>query len=239
MARLNSCTGSGDELPDIADLLREAKISFGSSLQKQGDRPTPSASPAKTAAQNRRQRPLKIAHVNSLLLPLTGSTPQRLKEVQGHTGTEEKTTKGSFRTSSQDKQRDGKDNGNSEDVKLRSSPRKAVRERMDYTTYTLVQENDLGPHSDSSSLDHLSDFIVDDFNSDLETPPLRSPSKNTKRIQKGDRSGLTAFRPHKPSPVIDLISQEKFSTVHSRPQTPATDLFSDRSDEDTLGHLRL
>jgi len=239
MARLNSCSGSGDELPDIADLLREAKISFGSSLQKQGDRPTPSASPAKTAAQNWRQRPLKIAHVNSLLSPLTGSTPQRLKEVQGHTGTEEKTTKGSFRASSQDKQRDGKDNGNSEDVKPRSSPRKAVRERVDYSTYALVQNNDLGLHSDSSSQDHLSDFIVDDFDSDLEAPPLRSPSKYTKRIQKGDNSGLTAFRPHKPSPIVDITSPENPNTVDSRPLTPPCHPFDDGSSREILGHLRL
>jgi len=232
MARLNSCTGSGDELPDIAVLLREAKASFGSSLQKQDDKPTSSASPGKTAT-NRRQRPLKIAHVNSLLLPLTGSTPQRLKEIQGHTGTEEKTSRGSPRVLSH------KDNGNSEGVKLRSSPRKVVRQRVDYSTYTLGQEKDLSLHSDSSSQDHLSDFIVDDFDSDLEAPPLRSPSKYTKRIQKGDNSGLTAFRPHKPSPIVDITSPEKPNTVDSRPQTPPSDPFDDRSSRETLGHLRL
>lgn len=235
MAKLNSCTGSDDELPDIADLLREAKGSFGSSLQKQDDKSNSSASPGKTAA-NRRQRPLKIAHINSLLLPLTGPIPQRLEEIKGRTSMEEKITKGSIRVLSHDKQRDGKDN---ESVKLRSSPRKAVRERVDYSTYALVQEDDLRLHSDSSSQDHFSDFTVDDSDSDLGTPPLRSPSKHTKRIQKGDSSGHVAFRPLEPSPIIDLTSQEKPSSVDSRPHPLPCDPFNDRSDEDTLGHLRL
>lgn len=238
MARLNGVTGSGDELPDIADLLKKAKITFGTSLQNQHDRPNSSTSPAKTAAQDRRQRPLRIAHVNSLLLPLTNPSPQRLKDIQGRTGTEGKIVKGSFIALSQDKHRDGKDDGTSEGIKLRSSPRKAVRERVDYSTCTPVHENDCGLHSDSSSQDHLSDFIVDD-SSDLETPPLRSPSKYTNRIQRRDNSGLTAFRPHEPSPIVDLTFPEKPSTVDSRPQTPPSDAFNRRSDEDTLGHLRL
>lgn len=238
MARLNGVTGSGDELPDIADLLKEAKINSGTSLQNQHDKPNSSTSPAKTTAQDRRQRPLSIAHVNSLLLPLTIPAPRRLKRIQGHTGTEGKTFKGSFNALSQDKQRDGKDKGTSEGVGIRSSPRKAVRERVDCSTCTPAQENDLGLHSDSSTQDHLSDFIVDD-SSDLETPPLRSPSKYTNRIQRGDNSGLITLRPHEPSPIVDLTSPEKPSTVESRPQTPPFDAFNRRSDEDTLGHLRL
>lgn len=226
MAKLNSCTGSDDELPDIADLLKEAKASFGSSLQKQDDKSNSSASPGKTAT-NRRQRPLKIAHISSLLLPLSGPILQRLEEIQGHISTAEKTTEGSTRVLSHDNQ------------KLRSSPRKAVRERVDYSTYTLVQEDELAPHSDSSSQDYLSDFIVDDSNSDLETPPLRSPSKYTKKIQKGDSSGRATFQAPEPFPIVDLTSQEKPSSVDSRPQTPPSDPFNDRSDEDTLGHLRL
>lgn len=239
MARLNSCTGSGDELPDIADLLREAKISFGLSLQKQNDRPTSPASPGKTTAQNRRQRPFKIAHANSLLLPLTSPALRHSEEVNSYAATEEKAIKGSFRALCQDKHRDNKYNGNSEAVKLRSSPRKAVRQRVEYSTYNLVQEKDLGEHSYSLSGDHLSDFVVDDTDSHLEAPPLRSPSKNKKGIQKGDSSSRTAFHPDKPSPVIDLTSPKKPSSVDSRPQTPPSDPIDARSGEENLGHLRL
>ena len=239
MARLNSSTESGDDFPDLADLLRTAKEFSKSAPQRQDGSTASVASQPKTAAQSTRQRPLKIAHVNSLLLPLTSGTLRHAKDARNHDDTEAEAEEQISGPLGQEKEKDCKENRKGKDNRLRSSPRKAVKVPTDYSTFDSVQEKELDLGDESSSEDHLSDFIVDDSASDLEAPPVRSPEKDPKRFQKSNSSTQPASRSHKPSSIIDLTSPEKPIKGIARPQAPPRGPFEDRFDEKDFGHLQL
>lgn len=240
MARLNSLIQSEDDgLPDLADLLQSVKHDSEVAPQKRPGSTTSSTSPAKTAAQNRRQRPLKIAHVNSLLLPLTEKSSCRLDYAQDTGRPKPKIGDWPTHSPSPKKSKGGQENGIGKDDQLRSSPRKAAKRPVDYSAITLSQEEDPETNFGSLSEDHLSDFIVDDSDSDSEAAPVWPPSKSPTRSQKRNGSSQKPFRPPDLFPIIDLSSPEKAIRESTLPQTPPKDPLDVSPGDEHLGRLEL
>ena len=229
MAKLNRNSDSGDELPDIGDLLRGVKQDSKFSPRKRIGGTTVLESPTKTAAQSRRQRPLQVAHVNSLLLPLRTVTWQE-SVAAGDKAKDILNRPLSLQ--------EGKHNQENGDRKLRSSPRKATAASVNHNAFDVVQGGILDLKSESSSEDHLSDFIVDDSDSDVDCPPPRWPSKTPRRLQRKNESSQRAPQANESLPGIYFLSPEKPTDQVAQPQTPPR-LSSEFQLNDGLGHLRL
>ena len=236
MARLNKLDDSGDELPDITDLLPNARECSKSSLGKQTGCTTP-ASPVRTATQSRKQRPLKIAPVNILLLPLAKKSSDCSLDAQTYKNAENRIPEQLNELSPLEEESDDQKDAGRKGSRLRSRPRKVAKAPTDHNAFALVQKRELVSDSESSSKDYLSDFIVDDSCSELELPPTRSSVKIPRTSHKNNTSPKRASRSKESSVVIDLTSPEKLTRRAARPQTPPQESLKGHITE-SLGHLR-
>ena len=112
------------------------------------------ASPSRTVAatsnerQARKQTPLRLAHVNSLLLPPVREPIQSPKKLQSDLGNLPRR------------------------IQARSSPRKTAKQSFEYSAFTADLDDTLLSIDGHESFDDLSDFIVADSASEEE---LRRP----------------------------------------------------------------
>ena len=237
MARLNKLDDSGDELPDITDLLRNARECSKSSLGKQNGCTTP-ASPLKTASQNRKQRPLKIAPANILLLPLAKKGSDCSEDAQTYKNAEDWIPEQLNKISPLEEESDDQKDAGRKGSRLRSTPRKIAKAPTDNNSFALVQKREQASNDESSSKDYLSDFIVDDSFSELELPPTRSSVKTPRKSRKDNTPPKRASRSKESSFIINLTSPEKLTRRAARLQTPPQESLKDCITEG-LSHLSL
>lgn len=234
MARLNASTGSEDELPELSDIFKQTWVSSRPSSHKRGGSSTSSASPVKPGAVSRKHRPLKIAHVNSLLLPLVKQTPELPKGRQCFEDESKAVKPLAEQFCNDTPPAAGGDNAQ----KLRSSPRKTAKPPVTYNAFLSVHEKELGIDDEETSEDHLSDFVVNDSDSEIEKLLLQSPTKTPRRLQGQSLSTDTGHRVRRNS-IVDLTSPEKPCKEVARPKTPSRNSFEDPLNQENPGHLRL
>lgn len=138
--------------------------------------------------QIKKQRPLKIAHVNTLLLPISSASIQRTESVQ--------------KTS---------DDSDSEEP-VRPTPRRVAKKQIDYSAFTSALSTALDS-DDDQSFDDLSDFIVRDSDSELDARFLESSRTYVRGSPKKlphapDTTRSSTINTSQPE-VIDLISPDK------------------------------
>ena len=213
MARLNLIIESDDdddtELPDISKLLLAACNPTGAKKGEEEERVLVVGGPA-AQRENfgiRRQRPLQVATGNELLMPVAR---------EGTKGD------GLRRNGNWDKGQ-----GEMDRVLKRLSPRKAAQIVQSRSkSGVLVDE-------ESSSEEHMSDFVVDDSESEAERSAPRRRKKMVEGFVRGSESGKMAVSSD--HSVIDLLSPR----VDKRSETPESGSSHEAFDEDCLGRLRL
>ena len=229
MARLaNPVIDSDEELPDVSVLLAP-------SATRTHDLPSPSRRtrehesqkapmPVTGSGSPRRQRPLKLVHVNSLLLPLAGG-------FRRDNGVDAEGSHGDI--TGMDKKREQQQ---STSVKLIASKDRHASGRS-RASPRKIRPGFYFSDEDISDEDSMSDFIVDDSASDLELPAPRSPRKGVNSLAR--RPNLPAKSTSKP-PAIDLTSPEKAHPMSARPITPPEAASrKDALGEECPGRLRL
>ena len=213
MARLHQDNDSDDELPELSIIIglpgRAVQRKLPSSATKRGQEhrnKVPSVDDEKSTVnlgalteksvaraacdekQVKKQRPLKIAHVNSLLLPISSGPIQANEKVEKSPEYSE-----------------------SEEA-IRPTPRRAAKHGVDYKAFTLALSTALDSDEDQS-FDDLSDFIVRDSDSDSDARPLKSPRKYIRRSPNKfpHASNTTRYPPKNTlqSRAIDLTSPRR------------------------------
>ncbi|KAI4125514.1 MAG: hypothetical protein LQ347_005363, partial [Umbilicaria vellea] len=216
MARLHEEKDSDDELPELSAViglhrktdqeLHSSTTTFGQEqrkiaagrfdknqivsltvLAKEG-----LATASHDEKQVKKQRPLKIAHVNTLLLPISSGPTETTKSVQ--------------KTS---------DDSDSEEP-VRPTPRRVAKQQIDYSAFTSALSTALGS-DDDQSLDDLSAFIVRDSDSELDVKSSDSPRtyvrRSPKKLSHAPKSTHGSTNIASQSEVIDLISPDKTGRV--------------------------
>ena len=241
MARLNLIVESDDELPDISVLLAhpagKKERCSGTPTKKAGNVTQRVQTPDLANPEFRRQRPLKLAHVNSLLLPIGNGIRQDsdfpLDESSQNKTCEPPRRRSPFETQSEDKVKKGPD-----EVRKRSNPRKVAKSSFVHSRVRLQPQSSPPMDEDSSSEENMSDFIVSQSDSDLENPPVRSPrKKKMDSFARESESQNTAITfDHS---VIDLLSPPTSNPQSKRSETPPPRPSQETFDEYCLGQLRL
>lgn len=213
MARLHEDSDSDEEFPHLSTIMglprktgqRQPPSSAATCGQEQrkeapnraisgpkdGSRALASKGAARVSCdekQVKKQGPLKIAHVNTLLLPIpSGPTPEtkRVEKISDDSDSEEP---------------------------VRPTPRRVAKKQIDYDAFTSALSTALDSDDDQSFHD-LSDFIVRDSDSELEVRSLKSPKKSIRRSPKKSSYDPDATRSStngtSQSEVIDLISPDE------------------------------
>ena len=235
MARLHEIGDSEDELPDLSKILVSVNKSQHGLRDDQPPLSKPHRAPkahvrslssikdstnrllrispirgnveaSSGDQQARKQKPLRLAHVNSLLLPTAnGRSESPVKRLI--------TTKRSEKKGL-----------------LRKTPNQTAAQRVDFTSLVADSRDALDSTEDDSSSENLSDFIVNDSDSlsdfivndsasDREMEPLRSvkkyrsgsPRKLQKNIEsnRGSNDNYVSRKPESLQATIDLISPDK------------------------------
>lgn len=234
MARLNTPIDSDNDLPDVSFLLaprmekvRKDPTSGRTKTTCQG---SPEAITLLTLSNARRQRPLKLAHVNSLLLPLAGEFRREKGADRYDLSEREAGAPKDSKLPSKPVGRTPPDSSRNH----RASPRKTGP--ASHANASLLHQH-IVSEKDASFVDDLSGFVIDDSYSELEQPALRSPQKKNDGLFRRPRS------PAKPPPsgltVIDLTSPQKECPQKIRPVTPPHAAPNEGFDEDSAGRLRL
>lgn len=254
MARLNLIIESDDddELPDVSVLLannprgKKKEIFLETQTQTQTTKKKADGKVTTALVANpesrRRQRPLKLAHVNSLLLlPVV----RDIRQDGGGFGPDDEasgigTCEGRSPCEIQAENRvENRAEKASEDiVRKRSSPRKATQISSAHLYEQSQADGGLFVGGDTSSGENLSDFVVSRSESDVEAPPVRSPRKKAKEgfARESESRNKTLSSAHS---VIDLLSPQANNSQHKRPETPPPGPSNENFDEDCLGRLRL
>lgn len=137
--------------------------------------------------QVKKQRPLKIAHVNTLLLPIPSGPTQTTKSVQK-----------------------ASDDSDSEEP-VRPTPRRVAKKQIDYSAFTSALSTALDS-DDDRSFDDLSDFIVRDSESELDVKSADSPRtrvrRSPKKLSHTPKTTRSSTNNTSQSQVIDLISPD-------------------------------
>ena len=237
MARLNIVLDSDDEFPDVSILLAGStgqngtipKTNLGS-IKNIPLNSKPNISPG-----SRRQRPLKLGHVNTLSLPL----------VDGF-GVDQKSSSVVSRGINLPGFED--ERNRCEPLKKiitekplaftakRSSPRKAVQGSLTFTQFRHRRDKVQASDEDGSSENNLSDFVVNDSASDIEGPPKRSPRKKTALTSGSSSQSVQILSDQS---VIDLTSPNKPHSSTNRPETPPPASSKEPFGEDCFGQLKL
>ena len=178
MARLHEEDGSGDELPELStimasygkSLLKEplsAKTPGKASKKEQEDgkyrfqAPAGFTGPSCDERQSRKQRPLSVSLVNSLLLPisdsLTKSPNQKFSDPKNLTCKRA----------------------------VRSTPRRTIKPALEYNASSST-DGDTSDSETAATFDDLSDFIVDDSTTDAEAQPIQ-PTRSSKKLHRRSR----------------------------------------------------
>ena len=227
MARLNTTViDSDDELPDVSILLApRARNSFETpSSRRTREFPQDESQKAPVlltgTGSPRRQRSLKLIHVNSLLLPLAS-------ELRRENGVDAEDSVGEITGTNK---------------KREQQHRVAASENTQISRKGRLNSREIKPgfyfsDEDISDEDSMSDFIVDDSASDLEVPVPRSPRKNTNNLATRPKSPAKSMSKYQ---AIDPISPEETRPTSARPVTPpeaASQKGAFR--EECLGRLRL
>lgn len=230
MARLNTTViDSDEELPDISTLLAPRPGNPHKTPSSRRIREVPQDEsqrapvPVTASGSPRRQKPLKLVHVNSLLLPLASEFRRgNGADAEGSNGEITETNKkmGQRRTSIEliafGDTRPSR--------KTRPSPRK-------------INPGFYFSDEDISDEDSMSDFIVDDSASNFELPVPRSSRKGTNGLVGRPRSPAKSTSRHQ---VIDLTSPEKARSMSARPVTPPEAASrKDALGDEFLGRLKL
>lgn len=267
MARLNEASDDDEELPELSTLLnagrrkpREAQTSRSSPRKAQRTTPghrtkttddesarnmTASLSLSENAletasndSQARIQKPLRLAHVNSLLLPTLHSKAAPIKSPRKLQAT----------VSIVEIEKSGSGRG------VRDTPKRRAAQKVDFTAFAedlriaLQQEGGRDGEEEEEEEeedDELSDFIVSDDAREEELRRPRGMGRSWKKLQsrRFDESGLKndglEGTPKPRSAVIDLTSPEKaIQTTAShkpRPQSTSQEDFT----EDPGANLKL
>ena len=145
--------------------------------------------------QARKQTPLRLAHVNSLLLPPLNESLQLPKKLS--LDSEERSQKNQTRT----------------------SPRKAAKHKYNYAAFVSDLDDALPSTEEDDSFDDLSDFIVADSASEDELRRPRSVRKDVQRTPRrlfrrkdldfGPKNGEDHQEHKRPEFIIDLTSPIK------------------------------
>ena len=217
MARLHQQNDSDDELPELSTIMglpwRAVQRKLPSSATTRGQEhrnKVPSIDEEKSTVnlraldeegvtraacdekQVQKQRPLKIAHVNSLLLPISSGPIQANGKVE----------KSSEYSESEEP--------------IRPTPRRAAKHGVDYTAFTSALRTALDSDEDQS-FDDLSDFIIRDSDCESDAWPLKSPRKYIRRSpNKSPHASDTTRYPPKntlQSRAIDLTSPRRGGPV--------------------------
>ena len=213
MAKLHEDYDSDEELPDISTVIRltrktdQGQLPSSAAICGQaqrnilptrakdkpfvGSRALAKQGPAKVSYDEKqvsKQRPLKFAQVNTLLLPISSGPRQTAGTVQ----------------------RDLNDSDLEEPV--RPTPRRVAKKQIDYSAFTSTLSTALDS-DDGHLFDDLPDFIVRDSDIELDVKALRSPRKDSRRWPKKFSFGSHTIRPstnHASEPeIIDLTSPDK------------------------------
>ncbi|MCJ1381900.1 hypothetical protein MMC17_005012 [Xylographa soralifera] len=258
MARLHEICDSEDELPDLSKILvavdksqqgvRNDKRS-SSTPQRATKAQVKSLSPSKDSTdrslrispirgnseasfrdlQARKQKPLRLAHVNPLLLPtVNGPSNSPIKRA----------------IITKQSEYEGL---------LKEIPSRAATQTVDCTKFVADLRDSLGSTEDDASSDNLSDFIVNDSASETELRlprsvrkyVSRSPRKLQRNMENNEVSNDngTSRKPEALQVTIDLISpdqkpvpaQESLS-YQAMPKTGASP--NDKLNVDPLSNLR-
>ena len=155
--------------------------------------------------QARIQKPLRLAHIHSLLLPK--ATPSTRSP-----------TKPQFTSMN-----------NGKSTKFRNTLRRTAAQKVDFKAFTAELRNTLESTDEDASYDDPSEFIVNDSTSDedLKRPHSikRVTKKSSKKTQENEAYGrdTDTENPHnhlqQPPIFIDLISPEKTSRTTTSEQT--------------------
>ena len=240
MARLNLIVESDDELPDVPELLANSTWKKEKLIGAQTKKAGKAKQLPTTALLNpelRRQRPLKISHVNSLLLPVANKVRQdeRLPpDASSQSKSCEPPRKRSpFETQSESKIKKGPDA-----IGERSSPLKAARVPPVHSPIRPQPNSGLPMEEDNSPDESISDFIVSQSESDLEALPLRSPRRKKKEgfARESASQNMAMASDHS---VIDLLSPPTNTRQSKRSETPPPGPSHETFNEDYLGQLRL
>lgn len=239
MARLNVALDSDDEFPDLSILL--AGSSTGqhgtiSNANAQSIKDTPLNSKPNVSPGSRRQRPLKLAHVNTLSLPLADEFGVDKKSISVVSrGTNPPDFEEDERTRCEPLKKITTTDSLALTAK-RSSPRKTVQSSFAFTGFRPQRDNVQASDEDSSFEDNLSDFVVNDSASDIERPRKRPPRKKTGVASGSNSQTVRASSDHS---VIDLTSPKKSHSSIIRPETPPLASSNEPFDEDCFGQLKL
>lgn len=201
MARLNfaiSCDSDDEDFPDLSKILKRSdgkemdewggKVVEGEKEKKQeqgrktvqhGITGSPKSVTKVSCDEKplRKQRLLGFAHINSLRLPIEKESVQKKFDRNQHLD---------FR----------------HDEMIRTTPRRAAKDRMDPCTFSLSTSGAI-VSEDDVFFDDLSDFIVDDSASDVEEPPSRTQKPRREVVPDGKK-----VRSIEPT-VVDLTSPKK------------------------------
>ena len=233
MARLNLIVESddddNDEFPDVSVLLannnpsgkeKEILLERIQTLTKKKD-----DGKVMTALESRRrQRPLKLAHVNSLLLLPMVYKDVRLNGGGGFATDEETSGMGTWDPRGREIQSEnrGRVEKVPDKIRKRSSPRKAAQ--ISAARFHVPMDED------GSSEGNMSDFVVRDSESEVEAVPVRSPRRKAKEgFVRGSKTISSD------QSVIDLLSPQANNRRETLPPGPSHENF----DEDCRGRLRL
>ena len=229
MARLNNLIDSDEELPDISNLLP-------SRTDNVGEQPEPKCRISRGNSgtlSSREQRPLKLAHINSLLLPLTN-------EFRREKSTSLFLEGGTLRNEDEGIRPGCRWSGpsNVHHHGRRMSPRKRAQQSAPSTEVFLEPRMCASVLEEESECeDNLSDFIVDDTASESDAPPgclprrkNKNPREEQSSLVKGASSG---------GRVVDLTSPRKVMTQDERPETPPPGPSFEYWSDDCNGQLRL
>lgn len=238
MARLNVAIESDEEFPDVLTLLSDPSVKperVPKTQAREVGKDTDSNPAVSTTPGFRKQRPLKLAHVNSLLLPFAHEI--RRENLTGSCGSNRGKLCGPKDKHWQRKiqERSPEEESPAYTTK-RPSSREAGRKLFAHAPLLSHRSSPNLSDEESSFVDHLSDFIVDDSASDIEAPSSHSPHKKEGllRISKSQ-----AVRPLSERLVIDLVSPKKTLPKSSRPETPPPGPSQEPLDEEYVGKLRL
>ena len=226
MARLHEISDSEDDLPDISTKLypaihdqrkplsnhdankgskkeqeinsstKESKIHLVDRAQATGLLPLTVDKASSEEQQARKQRSIRLAHTDSLLLPISAKPTQLKKHIP------KLPTRSNINAPG------------------RTSPRKASKPKVEYSIILSDLPEALQSNEHDGFYDGLSEFIVDDSASELDIRPprlvvkdqKRSPKKNLKNPEyRGSNPKPIFSRPKQPPTVIDLTSPPKES----------------------------
>ena len=240
MARLNLIVESDDEFPDVSILLggpAGKKDRLSGAQTKNAGKVTQLRTTARANPEFRRQRPLKLAHVNSLLLPIANEIRQE-RDFFPNESSRNQTSEPPRRRSPFETQSENKGKKAPDDIRKRSSPRKAAQISSAHSQIQSQSNSDLPMDEDNSSEENMSDFIVSQSDSDLEAPPVRSPRR--KKMEGFARESKSqSLATASDDSVIELFSPRANVSHNRRSETPPPGPSHESFDEDCLGRLRL